>query len=316
VKGPAIALGVLLGLALGADLLASDLPLAERRGGQLFLLPCLTRPQALREPRASGEAGWVLRTPIPFGPLQTVASTHEQRDEPPPWAPDSVHWLGTDELGRDVLARILHGARVSLFIAFFTVLIALGVGCLVGGLAGWFSGWVDLVLSRLLEVMSTFPLLFFLLALLSVLRTQSLVPLVLALGLTRWTEVARLVRAEVLTLKSRDFVLASQAMGASGTYILRKHLLPNALGPVVVSATFGVAGAILLESALSFLGLGVAPPTASWGELLTEAQRTLVNPGAWWLAVFPGLAITLTVLSVNALGRSFERRLRRSAITS
>jgi peptide/nickel transport system permease protein len=215
--------------------------------------------------------------------------------------------LGTDELGRDVAARLVHGARVSLLIAFFTVLIAVGIGMLLGGLAGYLGGAVDLVISRVLEVMQTFPLVFFLLALLAIVRVQSIWPLILALGLTRWTEVARLVRAEVLTLSQRDFVLAARAMGASPTRIIVQHLLPNALGPVLVVATFGVGSAILLETALSFLGIGVAPPTASWGELLTEAHRTLQHPGAWWLAVFPGLAIASTVLAVNALGEAVRR---------
>jgi peptide/nickel transport system permease protein len=303
-------LGLFGALAVFADCLASDLPLAVKVDGQTHWLPCLTRPAALRgqqQASLAARAVWMWATPIPFGPLQTVASTGESRDLPPPWAPDETHWLGTDELGRDVAARLVHGARVSLLVGLLTVLIAVGVGLLVGGVSGYFGGVVDAVLSRLLEVMQTFPLVFFLIALLSVLRTQSLWPLVLALGLTRWTEVARLVRAEVLSLESREFVLAARALGASPGRIIFRHLLPNALGPVLVVATFGVGSAILLETALSFLGIGVAPPTASWGELLTEAHRTLHHPGAWWLAVFPGAAIALTVLSVNALGEAMRR---------
>lgn len=306
-----LALALLVGAAVFADLLASDLPLAVRVDGQTYLLPALTHPAALRgkvQASLAPTAEWMVRTPIPFGPTQTIATTGELRDTPPPWAPDDVHWLGTDELGRDVLARLVHGARVSLFIAFFTVLIAVGIGMVLGGVSGYVGGVTDAIISRVLEVMTTFPLVFFLIALLSVLRTQSLWPLVLALGLTRWTDVARLVRAEVLKLKTLDFVLAARAMGASTPRIIARHLLPNALAPVLVTATFGVAAAVLLETALSFLGLGVAPPTASWGELLTEAHRTLVHPGAWWLAVFPGICIALTVLSVNALGEALRRK--------
>ncbi|MCC6335063.1 MAG: ABC transporter permease [Myxococcales bacterium] len=305
-----VALGILVGAAVFADFLASDLPLAVRVDGQTHLFPCVTRPAALRGRSQATLTGteWMIRTPIPYGPAQTIAATGEVRDGPPPWGPDGAHWLGTDEVGRDVLARLIHGARVSLFIAVFTVLIAVGVGMLIGGVSGYLGGATDAVLSRLLEVMTTFPLVFFLIALLSVLRTQSLWPLVLALGLTRWTDVARLVRAEVLKLKTLDFVLAARAMGASPLRIVTRHLLPNALGPVLVTATFGVAAAVLLETALSFLGLGVAPPTASWGELLTQAHRTLVHPGAWWLAVFPGVCIALTVLSVNALGEAVRRK--------
>jgi peptide/nickel transport system permease protein len=305
-----LALLLLALTALGADVLASDLPLAVRVDGTTWWLPCLTKPAALRgksQISLAPAAEWMWRTPIHFGPLQTIAATGEDRPTPPPWAPDQAHWLGTDELGRDVAARLVHGARVSLLVAFLTVLIAVGVGLLIGGVSGYAGGFTDAFLSRVLEVMQTFPLVFFLIALLSVLRTQSLWPLVIALGLTRWTEVARLVRAEVLSLESREFILAARALGASPARIIARHLIPNALGPVLVVATFGVGSAILLETALSFLGIGVAPPTASWGELLTEAHRTLHHPGAWWLAVFPGLAIALTVLTVNALGEAVRR---------
>jgi len=301
-----IFIGALVFAALGADLLASDLPLYVELDGTSYVAPCLTRPAQLQG-RDLTSATSIVRTPIPWGPLQTFATTGETRLESPPWAPNERHVLGTDELGRDVAARLVHGARVSLLIAFFTVLIAVGIGMLLGGLAGYLGGAVDLVISRVLEVMQTFPLVFFLLALLAIVRVQSIWPLILALGLTRWTEVARLVRAEVLTLSQRDFVLAARAMGASPTRIIVQHLLPNAVGPVLVVATFGVGSAILLETALSFLGIGVAPPTASWGELLTEAHRTLQHPGAWWLAVFPGLAIASTVLAVNALGEAVRR---------
>lgn len=305
-----LALLLLTTTAVGADLLASDLPLAVRVDGKTWWLPCLTRPAALSgrsQFSLAATAEWMWRTPIPYGPLQTIAATGEDRPTPPPWAPDASHWLGTDELGRDVAARLVHGARVSLFVGFFAVIIAVGVGLLVGGLSGYAGGIIDIILSRLLEVMQTLPIVFLLLALLSILRTQSLWPLVIMLGLTRWTEVARLVRAQVLSLRSREFVLAARALGASSMHIIVRHLLPNALEPVIVVATFGVGSAILLETALSFLGLGVAPPTASWGELLAEAHRTIHHPGAWWLAVFPGLAIAFTVLAVNSLGEAVSR---------
>lgn len=305
-RGALLFIGALLVAALGADLLASDLPLYVELEGHTWIAPCLTRPIALQGKDLTAATSLV-RTPIPWGPLQTFATTGETNVDAPPWAPNERHWLGTDELGRDVAARLIHGARVSLLIAFVTVLIAVGIGLLLGGLAGYLGGAVDLIISRVLEVMQTFPLIFFLLALLAIVRVQSIWPLILALGLTRWTEVARLVRAEVLTLSQREFVLAARALGASPARIILRHLLPNALGPVLVVATFGVGSAILLETALSFLGLGVAPPTASWGELLTEAHRTLQHPGAWWLAVFPGLAIASTVLAVNALGEAVRR---------
>ncbi len=291
--------------AVFADVLASDLPLAAKVDGTLYLLPCVTRPLVFRTPPV---AQWSIPTPIPFGPNTLATTLDFERATPPPWAPDQTHWLGTDELGRDVLARLVHGARVSLFIALMTVFISVVLGVLIGASAGAFGGFVDLTLSRLIEVMTTFPTVFFLVALLSVLRTQSLWPLVLVLGLTRWPDIARLVRVEVLRLKTLDFVTAARAMGASPMRIIATHLVPNAMGPVIVAATFAVGSTLLLEAALSFLGLGVAPPTASWGELLTQAHRTLIHPGAWWLAVFPGVAIMLVVLCVNRLGELLSRR--------
>jgi peptide/nickel transport system permease protein len=228
------------------------------------------------------------------------------RDSPPPWGPDATHWLGTDQLGRDVLARLIHGARVSLTVGFGSVALCLFIGLLLGGLAGYYGRWVDALISRLTEIMITFPTLFFVIAVLALLRVGSVVPLVLVIGFTRWTDIARLVRAEVLKLKGQDFVTAARALGLSDFRILTRHLLPNAIGPVLVAATFAVASAILIESALSFLGLGPPSPTASWGELLTQAHRYLTHPGAWWLAVFPGLCIAVTVLALNELGEALR----------
>lgn len=309
---PALAvLGAFFGLALFADLLASELPLAVRLDGHTYLLPALTRPAALlaqTQQSLKPRAEWMLGTPIPFGPNQTFADVGAEAG-PPPWAPDRRHWLGTDELGRDVLARVIHGSRVSLFVGFTSVALCLLLGVLLGAWAGFKGGAADAVISRLTELMMTFPTLFFLLAVLGALRVSSLWPLVLAIAITRWTEPARLVRAEVLKLKQLDFVLAVRALGASQSRILLKHLLPNALPPVLAQAAFAVATAILLESATSFLGLGAPPPTASWGELLTQAHRYITYPGAWWLAVFPGLCLFLTVLALNRLGESLQSRL-------
>lgn len=309
-RGALIVLGGIGLMGLCADVLASDLPLAVRHGGHTYWFPCLSRPVALQghdQQSLKRSAEWIWPTPIPFGPVQTVAATGEERATPPPWGPGGAHWLGTDELGRDVAARLIHGARVSLSVALLTVLLSVVVGVLVGATGGYARGLVDAVLSRLTELMLTFPLVFFLMALLSFIRTQSTWPLILGLGLTRWPEIARLIRAEVLSLQSQQFVLAARALGASPARIILRHLLPNAMGPVWVAATFGVGSAILLETSLTFLGIGIAPPTASWGELLLEAHRTLHHPGAWWLAVFPGGLIVLTVLSVNALGEAVRR---------
>ncbi len=307
-----LVLGVFVVSAVCADLLASDLPLAVRVDGQTYLLPCVMRPSELRSTTTdvlAMKAEWLVPTPIRFGPNQS--SIEFERATPPPWGPDSKHWLGADELGRDVLSRLIHGARVSLFIALVTVLLAVTIGLVLGAVAGTYGGLTDLVVSRIVEVMTTFPTVFFLIALLSVLRTQSLWPLVLVLGLTRWPDIARLARGEALKIKQLDYILAAQAMGASRLQIVMRHVIPNAMGPVIVAATFAVGSTLLLEASLTFLGLGVAPPTASWGELLTEAHRTLIYPGAWWLAVFPGLAIATAVLCVNRLGESLQAKLSR-----
>jgi len=295
--------------AVGADLLAAHLPLAVRVDGTTYWLPIFRQPVALRgatQQQLATTAEWIWRTPVPWGPNQTFAANAVIADTPPPWGPDLQHWLGTDELGRDVLARLIHGARVSLTVGFLSVAICVFIGLLLGGLAGYYGRGVDAVISRITEIMITFPTLFFVLAVLGLLRISSLTPLVLVIGFTRWTDIARLVRAEVLKLKGLDFITASRALGLSDARILVRHLLPNALSPVLVAATFAVASAILIESALSFLGLGAPPPTASWGELLTQAHRYLTHPGAWWLAIFPGLCIAVTVLALNELGEALR----------
>ncbi len=312
-----VVLITLILIAAGADLLAAELPLAIRIDGSTHLLPVWTRPAALRhqtQRTLKPKAEWMVPTPIPFGPNETfIGNAAAQHNGPLPWGPGAEHWLGTDDLGRDVLARLIHGAQVSLTVGFLSVLICVLLGLTLGCLAGYFGGRVDAVISRLIEIMMTFPTLFFVLAVLGLLRISSLVPLVAVIGLTRWTDIARLVRAEALRLRSLDFVTASRALGASHTRVLFKHVLPNAIDPVLVAATFGVASAVLLESALSFLGLGAPPPTSSWGEMLTQGHQYLTHPGAWWLSLFPGLCLTLTVLCLNAVGEGLKAGLDRRA---
>lgn len=309
-----VGLRVLVGLLLAAvlaDVLASELPLFCRVGGVTYVLPCLTEPAALRglSRQALKESAAVyVPTPIPFGPDETFAGT-KARFTPAPWAPDDEHLLGTDELGRDVAARLVHGARVSLWVGLSSVALNLLLGLWLGLLAAWRGGVVDAVVSRLIEVLTTVPTLFLLLTLIGLWRVQGLWALTVVLGLTRWGELARLARAQGLQLVRQDFVAASRALGAGTGRIIARHLVPNVLGPVLVSAAFAVAAAILVESALSFLGLGVAPPTATWGELLTQAHRTLTHPGAWWLALFPGACIALTVGSLHLVGEGLRRSL-------
>ena len=217
--------------------------------------------------------------------------------------PTSGHLLGTDDLGRDVLVRILYGARISLLVGFVAVGIATLIGIVLGALAGYYGGWVDGVIMRFVDIMLCFPSFFLILAVIAFLD-PSIWNIMVVIGLTGWMGVARLVRAEFLSLRERDFVLAARALGARDSRIIFRHILPNAISPVLVSATLRVAGSILTESALSFLGIGVQPPTPSWGNMLIAGKQTLGT--AWWLSVFPGLAILLTVLGYNLLGEGIR----------
>lgn len=218
--------------------------------------------------------------------------------------PTSAHLLGTDDLGRDVLSRMIWGSRVSLAVGFVAVGISITIGIIIGALAGFYGKAVDAVLMRFVDIMLCFPTLFLILAVIAIIGPSIWVIMVI-IGTTSWMDVARLVRAEILTLKERDFVAAARAVGASDFRIIFRHILPNALSPVFVSATLGVAGAILLESGLSFLGLGVQPPDASWGNILTSG-KDYITVGAWWLSFFPGMAILFTVLSYNLVGEGLR----------
>jgi peptide/nickel transport system permease protein len=217
--------------------------------------------------------------------------------------PSPPHPLGTDQLGRDVLSRMLYGARVSLAVGFVSVGIATAVGLVLGALAGYNGGSVDAVIMRLVDLMLVFPSFFLLLAVLAFLK-PSIWTIMAVIGLTGWMRVARLVRAEFLTLKEREFVLWSQSIGASGFRIVWRHILPNAMAPVLVAMTLGIPAAILTESGLSFLGLGVQPPHATWGNILNEGKDAIEI--AWWLSFYPGLAILVTVLSYNLLGEGIR----------
>lgn len=226
--------------------------------------------------------------------------------------PSSAHPFGTDSLGRDVLSRMIWGAQISLKVGFIAVGIATLIGIVLGALAGYYGGWIDSVIMRFVDLMLCFPAFFLILAVIAILE-PSIWNIMIVIGVTGWMGVARLVRAEFLTLKRRDFVQAAKALGAKDRRIIFYHILPNALAPVLVSATLGVAGAILTESALSFLGIGVQPPTPSWGNILTEGKDNISI--AWWLSLYPGLAILITVLGYNLLGEgirdSLDPRLRR-----
>ncbi len=221
-------------------------------------------------------------------------------------SPSKAHPLGTDQLGRDLLSRLIYGARISLFVGLIAVGLATLIGILLGSLAGYYAGMVDSIIMRFTDMMLCFPTFFLILAVIAILE-PSIINIMVIIGLTNWMGVARLIRAEILSLKEREFILAEKTIGASDLRIIVVHLIPNALGPVLVSATLGVAGAILLESGLSFLGIGVQPPTPSWGNILTEGKATLGY--AWWLTVFPGLTILVSVLGYNMLGEGLRERL-------
>jgi peptide/nickel transport system permease protein len=217
--------------------------------------------------------------------------------------PSLAHPLGTDDLGRSVLVRLLYGARISLLVGFVAVGISCLIGIFLGALAGFYGGWVDTLIMRFVDIMLCFPTFFLILAVIAFLN-PSIWNIMIVIGVTSWMGVARLIRAEFLSLRERDFVQAAIALGASDMRLIFRHILPNALSPVLVTATLGVAGAILTESALSFLGIGVQPPTPSWGNMLITGKQTLGS--AWWLSVFPGLAILITVLGYNLLGEGIR----------
>lgn len=214
-------------------------------------------------------------------------------------APSLAHPMGTDSLGRDLATRILFGGRVSLAVGLSAALLALTLGTLVGIVSGYYGGLIDGALMRLVDVLLSIPRLF-LLVLLAVLFGGTVVTIIVVLGALSWMRTSRIVRATVLSLKGREFIEAARAVGAGDTRIMIRHLLPNTIAPIIVAATLGVAGAIIAESTLSFLGLGIQKPTSTWGNLLTDATTDMLQ--APWVAIFPGLAIFLAVVSINFIG--------------
>lgn len=218
-------------------------------------------------------------------------------------APSVSHWMGTDGLGRDVLSRMLFGGQISLLVGLVAVGISTVIGILLGAIAGYYRGWVDTLIMRLVDVMLSIPSFFLILAVIAFL-TPSIINIMIVIGLTSWMGVTRLVRAEFLSLSEREFVLASRTLAAKDARLIFMHLLPNSLTPIIVSSVLGIASAVLLESGLSFLGLGVQAPQASWGNILTDGKEYIQF--AWWLSFFPGMAILMTVLGYNLLGEGLR----------
>ncbi len=233
---------------------------------------------------------------VPQDPLQQNLKERLQ-------APSLLHWLGTDDLGRDLLSRLIYGSRVSLLVGFIAVTLSTLLGSFVGLCAGYLGKWVDSACMRAVDILLCFPTFFLILMVIAFLE-PNIANVMIIIGLTSWTGLARLVRAETLSIKERDFVLAARALGLSTKRILFFHILPSVSAPIIVSATLGVGNAILIESSLSFLGLGVQPPMPSWGNILTSGKDYIHF--AWWLSLFPGLALLFTVLAFNLLGEGLR----------
>ncbi|HVC44710.1 MAG TPA: ABC transporter permease [Candidatus Binataceae bacterium] len=241
----------------------------------------------------------------PHDPVRAVAATFGD-----PGAPSRAFPLGTDQLGRDVLSRIIYGARISLTVGVAAMAVTMTIGVTIGLAAGFFGGAVDSILMRFTDVMLTLPALLLAMAFVAVLQ-PGLWSILIVIGLVSWTQIARVVRAEALSLTQRDFVVAARALGAPPARLIARHVMPNAMPLIVVMAVLGTSGTLLLDAGLSFLGLGVPPPTPSWGRMIEEA--TTYFRTAPWLAIYPGLAIFYAVLGFNLLGYGFIRRRGHSA---
>ncbi len=246
---------------------------------------------------ASGKATNAVFAPVPYGYGRTNLELREQ-------PPNREHWLGTDDVGSDVLCRLIHGSRISLSVGFVAVGISTIIGVFVGAILGYFGGKVDFIGMRVVEIMMAIPT-FFLIITIVAFFPRSLLNIMIIIGITSWTMDARFIRAEFFKLRKQDFVQAAVSLGLPLRSILFRHMLPNGIAPVLVNATFGIAGAIFIEAALSFLGFGVAPPTPSWGQMLSLGVST-TGRFLWWLSIFPGLAIFLTVLAYNLVGEALR----------
>jgi peptide/nickel transport system permease protein len=301
---------VLLGVvALLADFLANDKPIVASHGGRIVVPIVKQYGVSLGITRwehdevtanwQSLHYDWAVFPPVPYSAESVDPLVRRSQDR----APSARHWLGTDDIGRDILAGIIHGTRTALSIGFIAMGIALAIGITVGSIAGYFGGWVDLLLSRLIEIVISLPTFFLIITVVAlvqdVIYAGRLLLIMAIIGLTNWTAVARLVRGEVLRVRALDYIAAAEALGFSTLRIIFHHVLPNALAPVIVAAAFGIASAVLIESALSFLGFGVPPTVVTWGSMLFRARADV---SAWWMGLFPGMMIFLTVSAYNLIG--------------
>ena len=296
-------------VAIFADFLASDRPLLVRRAGTLYLFPNVIDYRNLRNDglAALGPGDFALWPPCRHGPYR-IPPLSELRG-PLPEPPSRGHPLGTDNAGRDTLARVIHGTRTSLGVGLAAAAVQVLIGLLLGALAGYLGGLVDFAVTRVAEVLLSFPLLMLLLAAQGVLERTSLLSTMAVIALTRWADTSRLVRAEAVRVRELPFIEASAALGNSRLDTLLRHVLPNCLQPALVAVSFGVGSAILLESALSFLGFGAPEPTASWGLLMADGFQDILDPAARPLLIVPGLLIFAAVSATNLIGDGLREAL-------
>lgn len=295
----------LAGMALFADFLANDKPYYLSYRGKSYF-PIFRSylvgmrlgqwpPELLNVDFKKLEGASAIFPPVPYRPTNIdLFAPYE--------TPSKTHWFGTDKLGRDIMAGMVHGSRISLSIGFVAVGIAVIIGIFLGAIAGYFGSWVDLVISRFFEVMISIPT-FFLLITVAAIFPPSIFLTMTIIGLTSWVGIARFTRSEFLKIRNLDYVTAAIALGVTDRKVMFRHILPNALAPVIVSVVLGIAGAILVESGLSFLGIGVPAELVTWGSILHEASSATF---AWWLAVFPGFAIFITVLAYYLVGEGLR----------
>jgi peptide/nickel transport system permease protein len=292
-------------VALFADFLANDKPLFLSYKGRIHF-PIVRGylvdfglaqwpPELLNVDYKRLDSEFAIFPPVPY--RQTNVDLFAPLEPP-----SEKHWFGTDKLGRDVMAGMIHGSRISLSIGFVAVGIAVIIGVALGALAGYFGAWVDIAISRLFEIMISIPTFFLLITVAAIFRPSIFLTMVI-IGLTSWVGIARFTRSEFLRIRNLDYVTAAVSIGVSNRKIMFRHILPNALAPVIVSVVLGIAGAILVESSLSFLGIGVPAELVTWGSILNEASGATF---AWWLAVFPGFAIFITVLAYYLVGEGLR----------
>jgi peptide/nickel transport system permease protein len=306
-RAGALVLALLAFTALFADVLAADLPIACRWRGAVYVMPALTQPPSLegmsctRMERERGAADWIVRPLVAFGPARSEEPAARLR------APGTAgHPLGTDALGRDVFARIVYGTRTALGLGLAASFVLVALGTSLGALAGFAGGIVDALVARAVESLASIPTLVLVFVVAGLVPHPTTATLLWTIALTRWPELARLVRAEVLVALGSDYVTAARALGASSPRVLWRHVLPNAMGPVIVAAAFAIASVVLVEATVDFLHVGPSDVGASWGEMMGEAR---VHEPAWWLVAFPGAVLLATLSALYLVGEAARNAL-------